>query len=163
VIRDVRPNDMHPCAVLFFGRESHVALVAPMHVNQDGIGYEQETVRVLAAGYSPTDLGEALKQALSTFSERPRDLRLQKRSEWPAFQASGLSSIARFKREFLPVVVEYLNESGGVARAEASLSDEDDIRVCCSFNPRLPGEDIGARLAALLRVHAVASVAEPKD
>ena len=151
---------MHPSAILYFGREPRVVLVAPMHVNQDGIGYEQEGVRLLPAGYSTADLGEALKQALSAFSERRRDVRLQKKTEWPAFRASGLSSVARFEREFLPVVVEYLNASGAVARAEVSLPDEDNIGVCCSFNPRLLAEDIGSRLAALLRVYAVASKAE---
>jgi hypothetical protein len=153
---------MHPSAILYFGRESHVALVAPMHVNQDGIGYEQEAVRMLAAGYSTTDLGEALKQALSAFSERRRDLRSQKKSEWPAFRASGLSSVARFEREFLPVVVEYLNASGAVARAEMSLPDQDDIGICCTFNPRLPTEDIGSKFAALLRIYSVAAGAEQK-
>jgi hypothetical protein len=152
---------MHPSAILYFGRESHVALVAAMHVNQDGIGYEQEVVRVLPAGYSLADLGDALKRALSAFSERPCDLRLCKKSDWPAFRASGLSSVARFEREFLPVSVEYLNASGAVARAEVSLPDEEDLGICCTFNPRLPGEDLGRRLTALLRVFAHASKAEP--
>lgn len=152
---------MHPSATLYFGKESRVAIAAPLHVNQDGIGYEQEAVRLLPAGYSLADLGDALKQALAAFSKRPCDLRLCKKTDWPAFRASGLSSVARFEREFLPVSVEYLNPSGAVARAEVSLPDEEDLGICCTFNPRLPAEDLGRRLTALLRVFAHASKAEP--
>jgi len=108
---------MHASANLYFANAGGKVIVAPLNVNQDGICYEQEAVRVLDAGYSLADLGDALKEALSAFSERPRDLRLHKKTDWPAFRASGLSSVARFESEFLPVSVECLNASGAVARA----------------------------------------------
>jgi hypothetical protein len=154
---------MHRSATVYFGRESHVAIVAPMHVNQDGIGYEQETVRVLPRGHSPAELGTAVKEALSAFSEQRCDLRSRKKTDWPAFQAIGVSSVARFETEFMPVSVSCLNASGAVARAEASLPGQDDLGVCCTFNPRLPAEEIGRRLTALLRVYAVAAKAVPMD
>jgi hypothetical protein len=153
----IRNEFMDPFASVYFNTSTGVAIVAPMHENQDGIGYEQEAVCVLPAGHSPDDLGEALKHALSSFSEKPCNLRLTKKTDWPAFRASGLSSVARFEREFTRISVQYLNPSGAVARASIELKDDSGTGVYCSFNPRLPGRTIGDNLAALLRTFAAAS------
>jgi hypothetical protein len=149
---------MHPCASVYLNKSNGMAVVAPMHVNQDGIGYEQESICLLPVGHSTEELGEAVKQALSSFSERPCNLRLRKKTDWPAFQASRLPSVARFEQEFTRISVAYLNSSGAVARAEVSF--DDDYGVFCTFNPRLPGETIGSKLRALLRTFARASQAE---
>jgi hypothetical protein len=151
---------MHPCAHVYFNKSNGMAVVAPMHVNQDGIGYEQEVTCQLPTGHSPDHLGEAVKEALSCFSEKPCDLRLWKKADWPAFRASGLSSVARFEREFTAISVRYLNSSGAVAQAEVALKDDSGIGVFCTFNPRLPGRTIGDKLAALVRTFAAASQAE---
>jgi hypothetical protein len=152
---------MHPCASVYLNKNNGVALVAPMHVNQDGIGYEQDNICLLPMGHSTKELGEAVKQALSAFSEMPCNLRLRKKTDWPAFQASRLPSVARFEREFTRISVAYLNSSGAVARAEVSL--DEDSGVFCTFNPRLSGETIGSKLRALLRTFACASQAEQGD
>ena len=159
-ILTIQHEFMNPFASVYFSTSTGVAIVAPKHKNQDGIGYEQETVCVLPAEHSADDLGEALKRALSSFSEKPCDLRLMKKTDWPAFRASGLSSVAQFEREFTRISVEYLNSSGAVARASIELNDDSGTGVYCLFNPRLPGRTIGGKLTALLRTFAAASRAE---
>jgi hypothetical protein len=149
---------MHPCANVYFNMSNGTAVVAPMHVNQDGIGYEQDPASLLPVGHSANDLGEAVKKALSCFSEKPCDLRSLKKTDWPAFRASQLSSVGRFEQEFTRISVAYLNSSGAIARAEIALGD--DSGVFCTFNPRLPGAAIADKLSSLLRIFAIAAQSE---
>jgi hypothetical protein len=76
--------------------------------------------------------------------------------DWPAFRASGLSSVARFEREFTRISVSYLNPSGAVAEASIELNDDSGTGVYCCFNFRLPGRTMAGNLTALLRTFAAA-------
>jgi hypothetical protein len=149
---------MHPCANVYFNMSNGTAVVAPMHVNQEGIGYEQVSASLFSVGHSANDLGEAVKKALSCFSEKPCDLRSRKKTDWPAFQASQLTSVARFEQEFTRISVAYVNSSRAVAWAEIALGD--DSGVFCTFNPRLPGATIADKLSSLLRTFAIAAQSE---
>jgi hypothetical protein len=123
-------------------------IVAPRHATPDGILYEQDIPIVLTA-VSPQSVGAAVKKALDAFSIQAKDLRSAKRSDWPAFRASGTKSMKQFEAEFSCLSVEHVNPSGAVARAELPLPGDEDFFMSTNFNPHSADENVGARVLAL--------------
>lgn len=131
---------MIPSVAVYVGTVA--VIVAPRHATPDGIYYEQESPVVISP-ISAVRVGAAVKKAFDAFSVRAKDLRDAKRSDWPAFHASGCQSMRQFAAEFESVSVEYLNPSGMFARAEIGLRGDDDFAVSTTFNPQLPDESVG--------------------
>ena len=125
-------------------------IVAAMHRNFAGIYYEQIDPVVLAGSPDPVALGAAFKQAFDRFSVKDANLREHKRSDWPAYRASGLRTIKEFERRYRAVACQGLNDSNAVVHASMARPDAADCTTTISFNPQLPPEDIGANLHRLL-------------
>lgn len=137
---------MNPSLAVYVGPQS--VIVASRHATPEGILYEQDSPTVLVAA-APQSVGAAIKKAFEAFSVRAKNLRDSKKSDWPAFQASGAKSMKQFETEFRRLSVSHLSPSGAVARAELPLPGDEEFVVCTSFNPRLPDEEVGARVLAL--------------
>lgn len=124
-------------------------IVAPLHATPQGILYEQNQPTVLS-NHCSGDIGAAVKSAFCAFSTRARDLRSVKKSDWPAFRASGCKSMRQFEAEFRRIHIEYLNLSGAVARAELAIPGDEEFAVSTTFNPRLDDEEVGNRVLGLV-------------
>lgn len=137
-----------PRLVRVFFSDSRI-IVVPMENTPTGVYYEQSTPIVLPVPCSPTDLGTAFHQAFDGFKQTGRDLAGVRRSDWPAFHASGLRSMKAFERAYLPMVCESLNLSDAVVRASVAHPTEAGLELSTSFNPFLAPEKIGASLFQL--------------
>jgi hypothetical protein len=131
-------------------------IVAAMHRNREGIHYEQADPVILAVR-QPADLGAAFRTAFDAFSLRDRDLSTSKKSDWPAYVASGLSSMKAFEREYTAILCEGLNASNAVVRASRVYPRDPEMALSISFNPLLDAGEIGAMLLRLARVDVAGS------
>jgi hypothetical protein len=140
-------HKMIPSVTVYVGEAA--VIVAPLHATPEGILYEQDRPIVLSVDCGG-DVGAAVKSAFAAFSTRAQDLRSAKKSDWPAFRASGCKSIKQFEAEFRRIHVEYLNASGAVARAELAIPGDEEFAVSTAFNPRLADEEVGNRVLGLV-------------
>lgn len=124
-------------------------IVVPMHQAATGVYYEQAAPIVLESPVTPAVLGTAFCAAFDAFSVTDADLQGMKRSDWPAFQASGLRSMKAFERAYLPMVCESLNPSNATVRASVAHPSEADLEIAAHFNPMLAPEPIGTLLLRL--------------
>lgn len=139
---------------LYFSARS--VIVAPLHQNLDGIYFEQALPLVLDGLPAPERLGAAFQEGFGRFSVEDRNLRNAKRSDWPAFRASGARSVAEFEKTFRPMQCFGLNASNAVVRASTPHPAHDGIELSVSFNPLLAPEAVGEKLLQLARVaHAI--------
>ncbi|ANH68189.1 hypothetical protein ABE85_12565 [Mitsuaria sp. 7] len=126
-------------------------IVAAMHRNLEGIYFEQADATVRLAGVpSAHELGRAFQSAFQSFSMVDADLRGAKRSDWPAFKASGARSVKQFEDEFRPVSCYSLNPGNAIVRASTPHARKSEVELSTSFNPLQSAEAIGARLLRLL-------------
>jgi hypothetical protein len=131
-------------------------IVAAMHRNSDGIHYEQADP-VLVDVQQPADLGAAFRTAFDAFSLRDWDRPAAKKSDWPAYLASGLPSMKAFEREYAAILCEGLDASNAVVRASRVYPGDRELELSISFNPLLDAGEIGEILLRLARVDVAGS------
>ena len=136
-----------PGVHLYFSDDS--VIVAAIHQNPDGIYYEQEMPLVISGQPTPEKLGAAFQRGLESFSVQGKDLKDEKRSDWPAFRVSGARSVKEFERSFRPMHCYALNPSNAVVRASIQHPTQEGIELSISFNPLLAPEAIGEKLLQL--------------
>lgn len=134
---------------LYFSKDS--VIVAATHQNRDGVYYEQPVPLVLPGHPVPAQLGAAFQGAFQSFSVQDKDLGTVKRSEAPAYRASGARSLRDFEGRFRPMQCYGLHASNAVVRASMAHPVEEDIELSISFNPQLAPEEIGDKLLRLAR------------
>jgi hypothetical protein len=125
-------------------------IVAAMHRNNAGIHYEQADPVVIDVRQS-ADVGVAFRTAFDAFSVRDRDLSAAKKSDWPAYIASGMQSMKAFEREYTSILCEGLNASNSVVRASRVYPRDPEMALSIAFNPLLDADVIGAMLLRLAR------------
>jgi len=135
---------------LYFSADS--VIVAAMHQNLAGIYYEQPAPFAIQGTPTPEQLGHAFREAFDRFSIKDANLQEFKRSEWPAFKASGLRSLKEFERLYRPVGIYGVNASNALVRASVAHPVQSKIELSVSFNPLLAHEQIGESLLQLLEV-----------
>lgn len=123
-------------------------IVAAMHQNNAGIYYEQPDPIVVELR-QPADLGGAFHAAFDAFSRKDRDLSAVKKSDWPAFLASGLRSMKAFEREYTAIQCHGLNPSNAVVRACRVYPRDPAMELSIGFNPMLEAEVVGGILLRL--------------
>lgn len=136
-------------AHLYFSTGS--VIVAAVHQNAAGIYYEQAEPIVLQGVPSAVQLGDAFQAAFQKFSIGDASLHETRKSEWPAFQASGLRSMREFERLFRPMICYSVNSANITVRASVAHASCPDIELSISFNPLLAAEAVGERLMRLVK------------
>ena len=132
-------------------------IVAAMHQNNAGICYEQPDPVVVEVR-QPADLGAAFRAAFDAFSRKDRDLSTMRKSDWPAFAASGLRSMKAFEREYTAIQCHGLNPSNAVVRACRVYPADPEMELSIGFNPMLDAEVVGGKLLRLARADVTGAV-----
>jgi hypothetical protein len=125
-------------------------IVAPLHKNVAGIYYEQATPQVLEGLPTAVQIGNAFRVAFDKFSIKDAQLHATKRSDWPAYRASGLHSMKAFEQTYRLVSCFGLNSSNAIVRAATAHPSCADIELSISFNPDLDAKAIGEHLIRLI-------------
>lgn len=122
-------------------------IFATTAVNDAGIRYEPGPTTVVPLSASAAEIGSAAIETLAQHSRTDRNLRDLKKTEWPAYLASGLKAVKHFERGFAFVAIEENQLGIKMTRFENNGAMEDNVNV-----PSPPyGEAVGS---ALLRLRA---------
>jgi hypothetical protein len=105
-----------------------------MHMNEDGIWYEDETPTVLKGPLTAEHLGNSVGTAMRGTVRRAKDVRVTKISAWPAYRASGATSVRQFEQLFIPIDVDGANEANLVAVVTGSPEKDCVLRVTSSVS-----------------------------
>jgi hypothetical protein len=90
----------------YIPRSNKDFIVTAVAVNDDGILYEPGLATLISASASAAELGQEVIRTLNRFGNQHRNLRDYKKSEWPAFRASGLRTIRAFEADYECIAVE---------------------------------------------------------
>lgn len=131
---------MRQFAKVFVSRSADTAIVVTMHANEADIWFEDETPVVLSGPLVAADLGNRVRDAMGATSRRSKDLSRHKLTDWPAFRASGASSVKRFQSLFIPIGVMSANESNLIAEVSGLPAADSDLHVVSHVSTSLPAE-----------------------
>jgi hypothetical protein len=131
---------MKQSARVFIAKSGAPAVVVTMHVNEDGIWYEDEAPAVLNAPLTAAELGTAVGTAMRGTVRRAKDLRGAKVSDWPAYRASGAPSVRQFEQLFLSMDVEGANQANLVAVVTGWPEKDSPLQVTSSVSSAFPVE-----------------------
>jgi hypothetical protein len=126
-------------------RDGERTVIVAMHFNDDGILYEDDRALSIAGPVDALELGREVVQALNKTSLRPRDLRHYKLADWPAYGASGASSVRRFEAEYIQLSVESANDANVVYVITGSPSRDSHLQVKTSVSSACSPEELGNR------------------
>lgn len=143
---------------VFIEKKGPRILIASLF-NHDGLWAEQPVGVVQVARTEPLALGEAIKAQLQRCTHKPSfNYRDQKKTDWPAFQASDARSTTAFEKAFARYWVGGANEANIILIADTErINGEFELRS--SINAYADPQEMGEWLLKLhenyLRVEAL--------
>ena len=141
---------------VYISRKSGKVLVTSLF-NHAGLWAESPTP-VLESSGDPEVLGAQVKEQLAACIYQPEfNYRDRKKSEWPAYIASGFRSMSAFEKEFARYSVRGANEANIILVVESELVNS-AFALRASINAHATAQEIGEWLVRMhsnyLRVEA---------
>jgi hypothetical protein len=98
----------NPRATVFVPSSSGSLIVCPTADANGDLYIEQQPSALLQRNALPEVLGQSVWEALLSFRSfsEPVNLRAHKKTDWPAFRASGMKTVRQFEDSFVRVSVE---------------------------------------------------------
>lgn len=128
---------------LYISELSKQIIIAPHHINIDGIRYEQDTCTVIDYPADNLILGSEAIRNFDLFSLKDKNLRDEKESEWPAFKASHLKTIKSFKQTYARMRIDGANDHNITLVIKVSCASNNDLLITSSIVPTASKESIG--------------------
>jgi hypothetical protein len=123
-----------PQAIVYLPNTPGTVIVCATTDVNGGVHIEQPAVALVPWGATPDVLGRSVWEALLNFRRTPElNLRSYKRSDWPAYRASGAKSIRAFEEGFVRVCIEAL-PSVLLIKANADAMAEEGLFVGCHIS-----------------------------
>ena len=136
------PPFVRGCSIYLSAAEG-VALVATVF-NHGGLFAERPDAVASTSLGDVEQLGRLIHDALAGCAYEPQfDYRELKRTEWPAFRRSGLSSVRDFERRFEGVIVRGANDSNLVWIVESPVVARFDLRLHASIAAAVKHRELG--------------------
>jgi hypothetical protein len=104
-------------------------IFAAVAVNDAGIRYEAGSTAVVPLSAPVAEIGSAATKVLTQYTRKDRNLRDIKKTDWPAYRASGLKALKHFEKEFSFVAIEHSQSSLTLTRFEQSHSAVDTVHL----------------------------------
>lgn len=152
-----RPDPIR-CVFLYFSADR--VIVAAAYQSAAGICHEQPEPALIQGPPSAARLGDAFQTAFRKFSMKDTNLQGMRKSDWPAYRASGSRSLKEFERTFRPMTCHGLNASNATVQASVAYPPCPELELSIAFNPLLPSEVVGERLLRLLQAAEAADASK---
>ena len=148
---------------IYISQLHNQVIICPRYINDAGLIYEQENCTLLKLPLDYSTLGDEVLRNLDLFSLKDKNLRDQKRTDWPAFKHSKLKSIKSFEEAFLAMNISGNNQSNIILSIEAPLSGHDDISIKSNISSSpLHKKAIGERIFKVFNI-AITNSSFPGD
>jgi hypothetical protein len=128
-----------PCSAVYMSKTEAKIIICPVGSIERGFHAEQEPRAVLPYGGPTEVLGKTVWESLLQFKRTPNlNLRATKKTDWPAYRASGAKNVRAFEEEYLRIS---LTAFPSVLRVEAAVPTPDAdglfvgrlITIACQF------------------------------
>lgn len=138
--------------VVYFERNGDRVLISSL-LNRDGIWTEQPDGVVVADRTEPIGLGEALKAQLAKCVMQPSfNFRGMKKTDWPAFIASGARSVTAFEKAYARYIVDGANEANLLWVAESGKVNN-EFTLKSSINAFRDAQETGEWMVRMHQNH----------
>jgi hypothetical protein len=95
-----------PRSVVYMSQRQAKLIICPVSSIERGFDTEQEPLAVLPYSCPPETLGQGVWESLLLFRKTPNvNIRSRKKTDWPAYRASGAKSVRAFEDEYVRVSV----------------------------------------------------------
>ncbi len=155
-------RELQKSVTLYISKAHNKIIVCPRCVNNAGIIYEHEPCTLLNFPPDHSVLGEEVLRNFHLFGLKDKNLRDQKKSDWPAFKSSGLKTIKSFEDSFVPIFISGNNESNIMLSIEAPLAGHEDTFITSSISSAYPNkEKIGERIVRVYNTATALPLVKP--
>ena len=138
--REIR---MRYSAHAYMARDSSKAIVAAVHLTQDGIACEDDSPTVLDGPFDGEELGELVVKAARSAGHVERHLRDRKISDWGALRASGVRSGRAFEANYILIDLHSVNDANLVLELTGHPEKDAVLRVTSRISSTAPNRMIG--------------------
>lgn len=129
-------------AHVYLSHSGQGVVLAATAVNGAGIRYEPDYAILLPPSSTPAMLGQTIIDVLGQFCRKDRNLRNYKKSDWPAFRASGLKTIRAFEQDYSFVVVEHDERRLTLTRFEQNHAAADTVHLAATCSAETVGSGL---------------------
>ena len=128
----------------YIARDSSRAIVAAVHLNQVGIGCEEDdSLSVIDGPFDVEVLGVAVLIAARSARRIQRNLRDRKMSDWGALRASGARSGREFEADYIMIDVISANEANLIFELTGYPEPNAVLRVTSHVSTTASKREIG--------------------
>ena len=121
-------------------------IIAPRHVNNAGIIYEQENCKTINKSSSVLELGTEVIESMNLFSFKDINLRDSKLTDWPSFKHSKSKSVRAFEQEYIHISVDSCNEYNLIIEVEGFPHMDSELTIKSTISFYAEKEEIGKRI-----------------
>lgn len=122
-------------------------IICPRHQNNAGIKYEQDLCSLLELPVDPSALGDEVLRNFHLYSLNDKNVRDQKRTDWPAFKFSTLKTVKSFEDSYFFVDISGNNESNLILTIEAPFTNYEGLFITSRTSSALTNKkEIGERI-----------------
>jgi hypothetical protein len=133
-------------ARLYLPLKEGLAIVAPIYCNMESLNYEQESPIVVRDWRVPEALASAFRKAIERFERKDRDLRGDKPTDWPAYNASRCRSVRDFKATYQAIFIQAANAEELYYEARTRPAGVEEIELCVGLPRHASDTEIGRKL-----------------
>jgi hypothetical protein len=144
-------------APVYLSHSGRGFVVAATAVDDAGIRYEPDYANLLPFSSSLASVGQEVISVLDRFCHKDRNLRNLKKSDWPAFRASGLQSVRAFEQDYSFIAVERDESRLTITRFEQDHAAADAVHLTA----RCSAEAVGSGLIQLAKRAGITTNVEP--
>lgn len=148
--RGREPGRFVRACALYAPVEGETALVAAMF-NHGGLFAERDDGVVAVPARDAVAIGRAVREALDgTVYETEFNYRESKKTDWPAFRASGCRSVAAFERQFGRFYITGSDASNTLYRIESPVIGRFSLRLTAEVAADVRAAEFAAAMEAVV-------------
>jgi hypothetical protein len=129
--------------VLYLSSELNKILVVPQYVDESWVRFEQDEIETLDYDCSNELLGESIKRNFDKFAQKNMEDNKQTSKDWPAYQASKLSTMKEFENKYYRISINGANEANIIMIFEADMKLKNEINLTSSISAFTENETLG--------------------
>lgn len=133
------------CSVYISDKHGEV-IIAPQHVNNAGIFYEQENCRVISKPFDTEELGRVVMECMDMFSLKDANLRNTKITDWTSFTQSKSKSVRAFEQEYLYISIGSCNKNNLLIDIEGFPNKDSELTIKTTISFFADKNEIGKKV-----------------
>ena len=142
----------HKLVTVYLSDKHSEIIVAPYFKDTEtGVNYEQDDCEIIDLNSSLETIGNTIKRNFDKFDIMPKDFKVSKKSDWPAFKAGNEKSMRGFEEKYRRISIRGLTDRNNTLRMETVLNLANKIEMTTTISAHCEPSDLGNRLLKMFR------------